>query len=599
MRLALRIVLVSIIAGGFLLPGCASSSFFELIETKTPSPAESFPAVTIETAGSKGLPPVGTELASTPTSAGSFTPLSVSAQNCDYGGVFKTIEAVDRYTVRFVLCAPEVAFLSKIAFPTFGIHPREWLERNVGDGVGSMLTYESIGTGPYKVREWTHGEKLVFEAFENYWGEEKARTPNLVFRWNLNGTDRLVELQAGTVDGIDNVNSDDFPTVLNDPDLILTPRSTLSVSYLGMNNTSPPFDNEKVRQAIAMAIDRRKIIDDDFPKGYEMASHFTPCVIPNGCTGDSWYEYDPVRARELLAEAGLPNGFRTELAYRDVVRGYLPWPGTVAEDIKDQLWENLNVAVKTRKLDEIDFYNMIDSGTYPGLYLLGWGADFPDITDFLDTHFGLDANGQLGGKFGDIVDALASGNAIPDNGARRPFYETANNAIKYHTPMIPISYGGWIFPDSLAVAYKRYVDGVHASPFGLEAFSSVSISGKDTFIWMQNAEPLSLYCAGATDIETWRACAQITESLYRFSVSGVDVEPGLAEFCQPSGDLTEWTCTLRKNVPFHDGSMLDANDVVVSFAVQWDASYPLHEEKTDAFIYFKEFWGGFINSPNP
>ena len=104
-----------------------------------------------------------------------------------------------------------------------------------------------------------------------------------------------------------------------------------------MNNTYPPFDNEKVRQAIAMGIDRQRIVDNFYPAGSSVAEYFTPCTLPNGCVGDPWYKFDVDAAKALLAEAGYPNGFDTTITYRDVVRGYLPQPGVVAQDIQAQL----------------------------------------------------------------------------------------------------------------------------------------------------------------------------------------------------------------------------------------------------------------------
>ncbi len=61
--------------------------------------------------------------------------------------------------------------------------------------------------------------------------------------------------------------------------------------------------------------------------GSEVATHFTPCSIPNGCVGEAWHAFNPEEGRKLLAEVGFPDGFKTKIYYRDVVRGYLPQPG--------------------------------------------------------------------------------------------------------------------------------------------------------------------------------------------------------------------------------------------------------------------------------
>ena len=116
-------------------------------------------------------------------------------------------------------------------------------------------------------------------------GARPALTPTLVFRWSSEAAQRLLELQAGTVDGIDNPGPDDFAVIEADANLQLINRPALNIFYVGMNNTYAPFDNELVRQAIAMGIDRQRIVDNFFPGGSEVASHFTPCSIPNGCAG--------------------------------------------------------------------------------------------------------------------------------------------------------------------------------------------------------------------------------------------------------------------------------------------------------------------------
>ena len=365
----------------------------------------------------------------------------------------------------------------------------------------------------------------------------------------------------------------------------------MNIFYVGFNNVFAPFDNEKVRQAIAMGIDRARIVDNFYPPGSELASHFTPCSIPNGCAGEDWYEFDPEAARALLAEAGFPDGFETELAYRDVVRGYLPDPNIVAQDIQAQLKENLNITAKINVMESGAFLDAADSGALTGIYLLGWGADYPDMTNFLDYHFGAGASPQFGDKFPDLTDVLRQAASLAGDDARAPLYEQANNLIKQHVPMVPVAHGG------SGVAYLASVQNAHVSPLGNEAFSHMD-PGKDTFVWMQNAEPISLYCADETDGESLRACEQVTEALLAYEVGGTAVVPGLATGCEPNEDLTVWTCTLREGVTFHDGSALDANDVVMTYAVQWDAANPLHVGNTGAFSYFSALWGGFLNAPS-
>ncbi|NTU55530.1 MAG: peptide ABC transporter substrate-binding protein [Anaerolineales bacterium] len=526
--------------------------------------------------------------------APAFEGMSVAAPNCDYGGEIKSIEAVDEFTVKISLCVPDPAFPSKIAFSSFAVQPKEHLEATNGAPLENP-----IGTGPYKVESWERGNQLVFTRFDEYWGDP-AMSQTLVFRWGTESAQRLLELQSGTVDGIDNPGPDDFATIEGDANLQLIPRPALNIMYIGFNNnpqvdgfdnSTNPLANELVRQAIAMGIDRQRIVDNFYPAGSEVASHFTPCAIPNGCVGEEWYTFDPAAAKAKLAEAGYPDGFETVLNYRDVVRGYLPDPNIVATDIQAQLKENLNITVNIEVMESGAFLAAADAGQLQGLHLLGWGADYPDQTNFVGYHFGAGASRQFGDKFEDITSALASGAQLASDAEREPFYTTANNAIKQHVPMIPVAHGG------SAVAYKAGLEGnPHSSPLGNETFSVVS-NGTDTFVWMQNAEPISLYCADETDGESLRACEQVTQSLLGYEIGGTAVEPVLAESYEASADLTEWTFTLRQGVLFHDGSSLDANDVVTSLVVQWDAANPLHTGNTGAFSYWSGLLGTFLNAP--
>jgi ABC-type transport system substrate-binding protein len=518
----------------------------------------------------------------------------VEAPDCEYGGEIKSIEAVDELTVKFNLCVPDPAFPSKIAFSSFAIQPAEHLEATEGHPLENP-----IGTGPYMVESWERGNQLVFTRFDDYWGEP-AMNQTLVFRWSSESAQRLLELQSGTVDAIDNPGPDDFETIEGDANLQLIPREALSIFYIGFNNnpkaegfdnSTNPLANEQVRQAIAMGIDRARIVDNFYPPGSSVASHFTPCAIPNGCVGEDWYEFDVDAARALLAEAGYPDGFDTVINYRDVVRGYLPDPNVVAQDIQAQLRENLNINAEIEVMESGAFLDAADSGQLTGIHLLGWGADYPDQTNFLGYHFGAGSSDQFGDKFDDIVDPIEQAAQLASTEERATFYEQANNAIKQHVPMIPVAWGG------SGVAFKATVEGAHSSPLGNENFAVMGIPGQDTFVWMQNAEPISLYCADETDGESLRACEQVTQSLLGYEVGGTAVEPQLAESYESNEELTEWTFHLRQGVLFHDGSTLDANDVVTSLSIQWDAANPLHTGNTGGFTYWSGLFGTFLNAP--
>jgi len=494
---------------------------------------------------------------------------------------------VDPLTVKFTMCVPDPAFLVKVAFSAFSIRPKEQLEKTGGGG--EELLSQPIGTGPYKLDAWKRGDSITYSRYDEYWGE-KAKTKTLVFRWSQEAAARLLELQSGTVDGIDNPNPEDFETIQNDSTLQFKPREALNVFYIGFNNTYKPYDDVKVRQAIAKGIDRQRIVDTFYPAGSEVADFFTPCAIANACDGDKWYDFDLEGAKALMKEAGLEQGFKTKIFYRDVVRGYLPRPADVAQDIQAQLKANLNIEAEIEVMESGAYVDAAQSGKLDGIHLFGWGADYPHVTNFLDFHFAKEKL-QFGKIAPEIYEPLEKGAQIADTAKATEFYTLANNALKELVPMIPVVHGG------SAVAYRADVEGGYASPLTEERFFTAKPGDRDTFVWMQSAEPISLYCPDETDGESLRACEQTLESLYAYEPGGTNAIPSLATVCEPNADLTEWTCKLREGVKFHDGSDFDANDVVASYAAGIDAASPYHKGNTGAFEYWYTLWGNLMNVP--
>ena len=527
-----------------------------------------------------------TEAAAAAAPAGPFEPMSLAADSCDYGGEFKSIEAVDASTVKMTLCYPDPAFPAKVAFSAFSINDADYLQATGG---GGDLIEKPVGTGPYKLVEWRRGDQIIFERNEDYWGD-KAFAQNLVFRWSPESAQRLVELQSGTVDGIDNPGPDDFATIQGDSNLQLPLRSGTNVFYVSMNNTYPPFDNERVRQALAMAIDRQRIVDNFYPPASSVATQFMPPSIFGYSKDQTWYDYNPEEAKKILTEEGVLPGFKTTITYRDVVRTYLPNPGVVAQDIQAQL-ADIGIEASINVMESGAFLDAASAGEIDGLTMLGWGADYPDATNFLDYHFGEGASKQFGKGFPDIWDALKEGRTKATPEERQPWYDKANELIKQHVPMIPIAHGG------SGAAYKADVEGAYASDIGAEQFAKMNPGGRDTFVWMQNGEPPGLYGADETDGEALRAIEQVMQSLLAYDPKTGAVQPALATEWKASDDLTEWTFTLRDGVKFHNGATFDANDVVESYVVQWDASNPLHVGRTGEFTYFSGLFGQFLNAP--
>jgi len=507
--------------------------------------------------------------------------LTVSAP-CE-NNKMKEIAALDDMTVQFTLCKPDPAFLAKAAFTPFFIQPREWIEEKAGT---TELLEHPIGTGPYYIESWNRGDSIVFKRFDDYWGEP-AKTETLVFRWATEGAQRLLELQAGTVDHVVKLSPDDYETVQSDPNLQFLPVPNPNIMYLAMTNTFEPWGDVRVRKAIAMGIDRQRLVDNFYPSGSEVASHFTPCSIPNGCQGEQWYEFDPVAARALLAEAGYPNGFETSIFYRDVFRVYLPEPGLVAQDIQAQLKENLNIDAEVVVMESGEFIDESTNGRLDGLYMLGWGADYLHVTNFLDFHFSR-SNPQYGDPYPEIYEILEEASTIADEETTAPMYTEANNAIKELVPCVPIAHGA---PADAALAD---VEGAHTAVLGPPSLWKVKPGDRDTLVYLKAAEPISLYCMDETDGESLDACKMVTEGLYVYDEFG-SAQPTLATSCEANEDATVFTCNLREGVKFHDGSTVDANDVVRSWEAGLNAASPYHIGNTGAFEYPSYLFDALMN----
>jgi peptide/nickel transport system substrate-binding protein len=506
-----------------------------------------------------------------------------------YTGNLQSLTAPDDHTVVFTFCNPDVAFLSKIAFSVFAINDSDWLIAHTADG--SQIDTLN-GTGAFKFEGWQRGSEIDYSRFDDYWGD-KAVAATGVLQFQAESAARLAALQAGSIDGMTLVGPTDFATVSNDSNLSLDQSGGLNTLYLGMNHNVAPWDNPEVRKAIGIGIDRQRIVTNFLPPGSEVATHFTPCSIPFACEGDDWPATDIAAARAKITEIFGDAGLTTTLAYRPPARGYLPLPAETAADLQAQL-EDINIHATLDEQQSSTYIANSNTGKLLGLFLLGWGADYPDVTNFLDYHFGAGCTAAFGDCYADIADPLTTGGQTSDEATRKTAYAAANNALIAEVPMVPISHAGF------ANAYLAGVGDQQISPLSNELlFRMIPPEGRDNIVFMQSGEPGSLYCADESDGEALRACEQSMESLYGFEENGTAAIPSLATDCSADDTLTVWTCTLRPDVTYHDGSTFEAKDVLVSLSAQWDALSSLHKGATGAFSYWPGLWGGFLNPPAP
>ncbi|MCE8518502.1 ABC transporter substrate-binding protein [Ruegeria pomeroyi] len=228
---------------------------------------------------------------------------SANAQKALFAGI-DSVDVVDPLTVKVTLKEPNGNFLFNMAWGDAVIVAPESIEN---------IKTAPVGTGPYTFGEWVQGDKIVLNRNTGYWGDQPALA-QATFKFISDPTAAFAAMMAEDVDVFTG-----FPAPENLPQFEADPRfqvlvgSTEGETILSTNNKQAPFDNVKVRQAMAHAIDRQAIIDGAmFGYGTPIGTHFAPHNPAYvDLTGNS--AYDPDKAKALLAEAGLPDGFETTL----------------------------------------------------------------------------------------------------------------------------------------------------------------------------------------------------------------------------------------------------------------------------------------------
>ena len=274
------------------------------------------------------------------------------------------------------LDAPDPLFLDKLALLFAAVVPAERARR-----LGDDFTEQPLGSGPFVLREWRHGERLVLARNPRYRRADRPYLDGIVEQVGVNGELAWLMFLSGELD-VSGIPPADFPAIKRDPHppAQLVHATTLWTQYVGLNCQMPPLDDRRVRQALNYAVNKEDVIAllngaASSPRG------LVPPGMPGYTSDVAGYPYDPERARALLKEAGQGAGFTTEL-----------WTQGSDTDLKiaQQIQRDLADVGVTMEIKQVAWSSFLEAIRQPKtvpLFDLGWSADFPDPSNFLDVLF--------------------------------------------------------------------------------------------------------------------------------------------------------------------------------------------------------------------
>ena len=303
----------------------------------------------------------------------------IKGQEAMTSGQAETLEGIkvlDKYTIQFELARPDATFLHVMALNFSFVVPKEEVEK-----WGQDFGKHPVGTGSFILKDWVLGNRIEWVRNPDYHHAGKPYLDKIVFEIGQEPTVALMRLQRGEVDILgDGIPPARFVAIKNDPkykDMIVE-GGQLHTGYVTMNVKMKPFDDVRVRKAVNMAINKERVVKIINNRAV-VANQPLPPAMPGYDLNYKGYAYDPVQAKKLLAEAGYPDGFETELYCMNVD----PNP-RIAQSIQQDLAEigikaelkNQSQATVIAAGGEPDQAPMIWSGG------MAWIADFPDPSNF-------------------------------------------------------------------------------------------------------------------------------------------------------------------------------------------------------------------------
>lgn len=356
--------------------------------------------------------------------------------------VIDEVQVIDDYTVRIKTKAPFSPILAHLAHPVAAIL-NEKAVKEAGDAYGTRV---AVGTGPFRFVSWVSQSHIILARFDDYWGE-KAKVSQVVIRAIPEGTVRAIELETGNVDIAYDLEPVDRMRLEFDPNIKLFMTESLSASYIGFNVQKPPFDDVRVRQAINYAIDVEPLVDVIYSGQAVQAFGPLSAQVFGAHTDLESYPYDPQKARELLAEAGYPNGFRTSIWTNDN-----PLRIQIAEVVQQYL-ADVGIQADVEVVEWGTYLANTGAGLHD-MFILGWvtvtaDADYGLYSLFHSSQFGSAGNRTFysNPRVDELLDFARS---TSDQEARKAAYFEVQEILHEEAP--------WVF-----LLFPLNVDGTRAN----------------------------------------------------------------------------------------------------------------------------------------
>ncbi|UBV44512.1 ABC transporter substrate-binding protein (plasmid) [Deinococcus taeanensis] len=388
----------------------------------------------------------------------------------EQNSLLKSVRADGPNKVVFTLNRSFAPFPEAIATPFFGIASPDAVKK-AGARYGTPAALP-VGTGPFIMQSWRTGDRITLVPNKGHWGR-KASYDQLQLRFLKDPSVRLNELKAGTIDFTTDLNPDQFNAVKADKNLNPVIIPGFNVGFLSLNLGNQNLKNDKVRQAISMAINKKAIVEAFWGDlGVSDASFLPPALSwANSKAVPADYKFDPAAAKKLLAEAGYPNGFTIDLWYMPVSRPYFPTPKPIAEAMAADL---AAIGIKaTLKTEDWAKY-LEDRNKKPGfdMYMIGWTGPYASPYNFYNVYYGEEAAADSNYGNPKLFQLLRTAVATSSRTAQAKAYAQVHEISYDANVRIPI-----VHSRPLAAA-RTYVKGWVPSPSVITPFEDITINEK-------------------------------------------------------------------------------------------------------------------------